>query len=31
LLIATLSPFVPVLILALPFEVIVDGLADLLF
>ena len=31
LLIATLSPFVPVLILALPFEVIVDGLANLLF
>jgi hypothetical protein len=31
LVIATLSPFVPVLILALPFEVIVDGLANLLF
>ena len=31
LLIATLAPFVPVLLLALPFEVIVDGLADLLF
>jgi hypothetical protein len=31
LLIATLSPFIPVLILALPFEVIVDGLANLLF
>jgi hypothetical protein len=31
LLIASLAPFVPVLILALPFEVIVDGLANLLF